>query len=148
MDGVLTLLQERAASPRAEATLGDLLSARRRFFQAAELLAIELGESQSSGPSDDAVEDGPTEAEAAGLAGEATDDLGATANLLQRAFQEVGAAPSASQPPRLAQMRGQSRQIISQAGRGAGEGAFQFGDRSPQPVLSVWGSWASSSAAQ
>jgi hypothetical protein len=62
--------------------LGGLLSVYRGLLQAAELLAFELGESQSSGPSDDAVEDGPTEAEAAGLAGEATDDLGATAILL------------------------------------------------------------------
>jgi hypothetical protein len=75
---------------------GDVLPAPRWFFQAAEVLAIQLGQPQALGSGDDAVEDWPAAAEAAALAGEAADEFGPAANLLQGPVQEASAAQSSS----------------------------------------------------
>jgi hypothetical protein len=55
------------------------------------VLAFELAEPDAVlGVGDVEVEDRPDEGEAAGLAGEAADDLGAAFDLGQRAFEQVG----------------------------------------------------------
>ena len=55
-----------------------------------EVLALELGEVDAvGGVSDVEVEHGPDEREAAGLAGEAADDLGAAFDLAERPFEQV-----------------------------------------------------------
>ena len=57
---------------------------------ALELLALELGELDAvGGVGDVEVEHGPDEREAAGLAGEAADHLGAAFDLGERAFEQV-----------------------------------------------------------
>jgi hypothetical protein len=55
-----------------------------------ELLAFELGELDPvGGVADVEVEHGPDEREAAGLAGEAADHLGAAFDLAERPFEQV-----------------------------------------------------------
>src|SRR5215211_177263 len=55
-----------------------------------ELLAFELGEADAvGGVADVEVEHGPDERQAAGLAGEAADHLGAALDLTERAFEQV-----------------------------------------------------------
>ena len=57
---------------------------------ALEVLALELGELDAvCGVADVEVEDGPDEREAAGLTGEAADDLGAAFDLAERSFEQA-----------------------------------------------------------
>jgi hypothetical protein len=60
-------------------------------------LVLELAESDAVfGVGDVEVQDGPDEREAAGLAGEAADHLGAAFDPGQRAFEQACASPSAA----------------------------------------------------
>ena len=91
---------------------GDLLVSGWLFLvgvsHAGEALAFELAEAHAVfGVGEVEVEYGPDEGEAAGLAGEAADDLGAAFDLGQRAFQEVGGAPASAVAQRVAQARQQ-----------------------------------------
>jgi hypothetical protein len=62
-----------------------------RVSHALEALAFECAEAHAVfGVGEVEVEHGPDEGEAAGLAGEAADDLGAAFDLGQRAFEQVG----------------------------------------------------------
>jgi hypothetical protein len=66
---------------------------------ALEALAFELGELDAvGGVADVEVKDGPDEREAAGLAGEPADDLGAAFDLAERSLEQVGAAPPPAMP--------------------------------------------------
>ena len=70
-----------APSRRAKlsaSVLGPVLEADEHFRK---LVAFEVGEAESAGAGGDQVEHRPAEAEAAGLAGEAADDLGAAFDL-------------------------------------------------------------------
>ena len=72
---------------------GHLLGGRLFVFlvsRSLEVLAFELGELDAvGGVADVEVKDGPDEREAAGLAGEAADDLGAAFDLAERPFEQV-----------------------------------------------------------
>jgi hypothetical protein len=72
--GVLANVAKRSAAQQLEVACGHAL----------EVLAFELGELDAvGGVADVEVEDGPDEGEAAGLAGEAADHLGAPLDLVQ-----------------------------------------------------------------
>ena len=62
-----------------------------------------------------AVQHGPYQGEAAGLAGQAADDLGAAAGLAEGPFDEVGVADALVVLSRAAQMGGQALPVGKQA---------------------------------
>jgi hypothetical protein len=67
-----------------------------------EVLAFELGELDAvGGVADVEVKDGPDQREAAGLAGEAADDLGAALDLAERALEQVRRSPPAAMAGRV-----------------------------------------------
>jgi hypothetical protein len=83
------------------------------------LLALELGELDAvGGVRDVEAKDGPDERQAAGLAGEAADHLGAPLDLTERALEQVRAAPAPPVSGRIAQMHDQRVQVAGQ-GRAA-----------------------------
>ena len=60
-------------------------------LDAVEVLAVQIGECGAvAGVAEEQVEHGPDEGEAAGLAGEAAHHFGATADLAERPFEQVG----------------------------------------------------------
>src|SRR3954449_8253684 len=77
---------------------GHLLGSRRVVSVvsgALEVLALELGELDAvGGVADVEIEDGPDERQAARLAGEAADHLGAQFDLAERPFEQVPRSPS------------------------------------------------------
>src|SRR4051795_13773125 len=78
----------------------------RLVADALEVLAFELGELDAvGGVADVEVKDGPDEREAAGLAGEPADDLGAALDLAQRALEQVRRSPPPAVPGGVAQVR-------------------------------------------
>ena len=66
------------------------------------------------------VEHGPDEREAAGLAGEAADHLGAAFDLGERAFGQVCAAPAAAVSCGVAQVNDERVEVVGEALRGGG----------------------------
>src|SRR3954452_3312683 len=91
------------------------------FARAPERLTLELGELDAvGGVGDVEVEDGPDEGEAAGLAGEAADDLGAAFDLAERSLEQVRAAPPPAVAGRVAQVDDERVEIVGQASGGGG----------------------------
>ena len=83
-------------------------------------MAFELVEADSVlGVGEVDVEHGPDEREAAGLAGEPADHLGASLDLAERSLEQIGGSPSAPVSGRLAQVRDERVEVIGKtAGRG------------------------------
>src|ERR671923_723420 len=104
-----------------------------------ELLAVELGESDAVGlVGDDEVEDGPYEGEAAVLAGEPADHLGAAFDLAERPFEQVCAAPPAAVPGGVAQVDDERVEVVGEAFRGGGvAGTFELVDQRLELLLGV-----------
>ena len=89
--------------------------------QSLEVLAFELGELDAVGRvADVEVKDGPDEGEAAGLAGEPADHLGAAFDLAERPFEQVRRAPPAAVSGRVAQVSDERVQVVGEASRGRG----------------------------
>jgi hypothetical protein len=103
----------------------------------AQALAFELAEPDAVlGVGDVEVEDGPDEREAAGLAGEATDDLGASFDFGERPFEQVCASPPAAVSGRVAQVHDERVEVVGEA---------FGGPRKPTSTRkSAWRSWATS----
>jgi len=78
---------------------------------------LEVSEAETSGTTDDEVENRPAKAEAAGLAGEAANDLGPSLDLAQRPLEQVGAANLFAKTKRIVQMDAQRRQVSGQTRR-------------------------------
>src|SRR4051794_2826407 len=86
-----------------------------------ELLAFELGELDAvGGVADVEVQDGPDEGEAAGLAGEPADHLGASFDFAQRSLEQVRAAPAPAVSGRVAQMDDERVEVVGKASGGRG----------------------------
>ena len=104
---------------------------------ALEVLPFELGELDAvGGVSDVEVEHGPDERQAAGLAGEAADDLGAAFDLAERPFEQVRAAPAVA--GRVAQMHDERVEVVAEApGRGGIAGPIELADQRLEPLLAV-----------
>src|SRR3954449_4686811 len=80
-----------------------------------EVLAFELGELDAvGGVADVEVKDGPDEREAAGLAGEPADHLGAAFDLAERSFEQVGAAPPAAVAGGVAQVHDEGVEVVGE----------------------------------
>jgi hypothetical protein len=81
-----------------------------------EALALELGEFDAvGGVGDVEVEDGPDEGEAAGLAGEPADQLGAALGLAERPFEQVRASPPAAVSGRVAPVDDERVEVVGRA---------------------------------
>src|SRR3954463_2469834 len=86
-----------------------------------ELLAFELGELDAvGGVADVEIEDRPDEGEAAGLAGEAADHLGAAVDLAERPFEQVGASPPATVAGRVVQVDDERVEVVGETLRRGG----------------------------
>ena len=84
------------------------------------------------------VKHGPDQGEAAGLAWEAADHLGAALNLAERPFEQVGRSPPAALPGRAAQVNHERVQIVGEAFGGGGvAGLLELVDQRLEPLLSV-----------
>jgi hypothetical protein len=84
------------------------------------------------------VKDSPDEREAAGLAGEAADHLGAAFDLGERAFEQVGRAPSAAVSGRVAQVHDERVEVVGEAFGGGGvAGTVELVDERLQALLCV-----------
>jgi hypothetical protein len=108
----------------------------------AQVLAFELAEADAVlGVGDVEVKDGPDDGEAAGLAGEAADHLGAAFDLGERALEQVGASSSAAVPGRVAQVRDERDERVEVVGEALGGGGVAGGlelvNERLQAVLSV-----------
>jgi hypothetical protein len=82
-----------------------------------DLAILELGQAEATSAGEEQVEHRPAQAQAARLAGEAPDDLGAPPHLLERALQQVRGAEAAAQARQVLEVDAQRRQILGQAGR-------------------------------
>jgi hypothetical protein len=104
-----------------------------------EALAVELGEPDAVGRVGDLeVNDGPDEGEAAGLAGEAADHLGAAFDLAERPFEHVRRPPPPAVSGRVAQVHNERVEVVGQASGGGGvAGAFELVDQGLQSLLAV-----------
>jgi hypothetical protein len=104
-----------------------------------EALAFELGELDAvGGVGDVEVEDGPDEGEAAGLAGEAADQLGAAFDLAERAFEQVCAAPPAAVPGWVAQVHDERVEVVGEAFGGGGVAdRLELVDQGLESLLSI-----------
>ena len=71
--GVLSWLQQRAASRRAEVILGDLLLIWMHLHRSVGFPSIKLREPKTACAGNDVVQDGTAEAEQDGLSGDAAD---------------------------------------------------------------------------
>ena len=102
-------------------------------------MAVELAEADAVlGVGDVEVQDGPDECEAAGLAGEAADHLGAAFDLGERAFEQVRAPPPAAVSEGVAQVHDERVEVFGQALRCGGvAGAVEFVDQRLEPLLVV-----------
>src|SRR4051795_4317336 len=87
----------------------------RLVSDALEALAFELGERDAvGGVADVEVKDGPDEREAAGLAGEAADDLGAALDFAERSLEQVRRSSPAAMSSRVAQVHDERVEIVGQ----------------------------------
>jgi len=85
-------------------------------FDSVEVLAVQVGERGSvAGVVEEQVEDGPDHGEAAGLAGESADDFGAPADLAERSFEKVRAAPAVTVSERVAQVDDERVEVVGEA---------------------------------
>ena len=84
---------------------------------------------------DDEVHDRPGERQAAGLAGEAPDDLGPPPHLAERALEQVRGAQPRAQPERVGEMDGEGGHVVGQAGRGGGILPLERADQGSKPAL-------------
>jgi hypothetical protein len=102
-------------------------------------LAFELAEADAVlGVGDVEVKDGPDECQAAGLAGEAADHLGAAFDLGERAFEQVGAAPAAAVSCRVAQVHDERVEVVGEALGGGGVARpIELVDEGLEALLSV-----------
>jgi hypothetical protein len=102
-------------------------------------LAFELAEPDAVlGVGDVEVEQGPDQGEAAGLAGEAADHLGAAFDLGERAFEQVRAAPSAAVSGRVAQVDDERVEVVGEAFGGGGvAGSVEFVDQALESLFAV-----------
>jgi hypothetical protein len=90
------------------------------------------------GVGDVEVEDGPDECEAAGLAGEAADHLGAAFDLGERALEQVGRAPPAAVSGRVAQVHDERVEVVGEAlRRGGVAGTCELVDQALESLLAV-----------
>ena len=80
---------------------------------------LEVGEGEASAGGDDQVHDRPAQAQAAGLAGEAADDLGPPLDLAQRAFEKIGGPKPFAQSERVAKVNTERRQAEPARSRAA-----------------------------
>ena len=82
---------------------------------------LELGELDAvGGVSDVEVKHGPDERQAAGLAGEPADHLGAALDLAQRSLEQVCASPPPAVPGRIAQVYDERVEIVRETLRRSG----------------------------
>src|SRR5437667_8062395 len=80
-----------------------------------ETLALELSELDAvGGVGDVEVKHGPDERQAAGLAGEPADHLGAALDLAQRSLEQVRASPPAPVSGRVAQVHDECVEVLGQ----------------------------------
>ena len=98
---------------------------------------LEVGEGEASAGGDDQVHDRPAQAQAAGLAGEAPDDLGPPFDLAQRTLEEVGASQPFAQSERVAKVNTERRQVLGEGGRRAWIVGLQFAHQAAQASLTV-----------
>jgi hypothetical protein len=103
------------------------------------VLAFELAEPDAVlGVGDVEVEDGPDQGEAAGLAGEAADHLGAAFDLGERPLEQVRAPPPAPVSGRVAQVHDERVEIVGEAlGRGGVAGTVELVDQRLASLLAV-----------
>ena len=84
------------------------------------------------------VEHRPDEGEAAGLAGEAADHLGASLHLTERSLEQVRRAPSAAVSGRVAQVHDERVEVLIQAfGCGSEAGLIELSDEGLKSLLAV-----------
>ena len=103
-------------------------------------MAIGQRQAEPAGARDDEVHDGPGHGETARLAREPADHLGPPAHLLERPFEQVGRAQTASETGGIAQVDREGGKIVGQTRRRRWEGACELADEDPQPMLGVVGS--------
>jgi hypothetical protein len=98
-----------------------------------------LGQAQlePTGTGDDEAHDGPGERQAARLPGEAPDDLGPPPHFPEGALQQVRGTQPGPEAQRVAEMDGERRQVVGQAGCRAGVLPFELAHEDPQPGLSL-----------
>src|SRR5438132_533456 len=104
-----------------------------------EPLALELSELDAvGGVADVEIKHGPDQREAAGLAREPADHLGAALDLAERSLEQVGASPPATVAKRVAKMDDERVQVVVQAFRGGGvAGRIELLDQSLQSLPAV-----------
>jgi hypothetical protein len=115
-----------------------------------ELLAVELGELDAvGGVGDVEVKDGPDKRQAAGLAGEAADDLGAPFDLAERSLEQARRAPPPAMPARVARVHAERVEVVGEAsGRGGVAGPIELVDEALERCFASRSLVASSSASQ
>src|SRR5829696_6937919 len=104
-----------------------------------EALALELGELDAvGGVGAVEVKHGPDQDQAAGLAGEAADHLGAALDLAERSFEQVGRSPAPAVSGRVAQVHDERVEVVGEAARGgAVAGPVELVDERLQSLLAV-----------
>src|SRR4051794_16888768 len=84
------------------------------------------------------VKDRPDECEAAGLAREPADHLGAAFDLAERPFEQVRASPAPAMAGRVAQMDDERVEVVGETLRGGGvAGPIELADQRQEPLLGV-----------
>ena len=103
------------------------------------MLAVKRGEVDAVGlVSDQQVEHGPDQGEAAGLAGEAAHHLGAAFDLAERALEQVRRPPAAAVADRVSQVHHERVEVVGEAAGGGGESALvEVVDQRLQPAFGV-----------
>src|SRR5206468_7799650 len=99
----------------------------------------ELGELDAvGGVADVEVKHGPDERQAAGLAGEAADHLGAAFDLAERSLEQVRASPPPAVSGRVAQVHDERVEVVGQAaGCGGVAGLVELVDERLESLLAV-----------
>src|ERR1051325_12016645 len=107
--------------------------------QPLELLAFELGELDAvGGVGDVEVKHRPDQGQAARLAGEAADHLGAALDFAKRSLEQVGAAPAPAVSGWVTQVHDERVQVVGETPRRTGvAGSVELGDQRPEPLLAV-----------
>ena len=102
-------------------------------------MAVEFGEADAVGlMSDEEIEDGPDEREAAVLAGEPAHHLGPAFDFAERALEQVGRSPPPAVSGRVAQVHDERVEIVRQAlGRGGEAALVELVDERLESFLAV-----------
>jgi hypothetical protein len=103
-----------------------------------EVLPVQGGEVDAVGlVSDQQVEHGPDQSQAAGLAGEAAHHLRAAFDLAERPLEQIRAAPSPAVTDRVSQVHHEPVEVIGEAAGGGRlpRSPWKFGDDGPGVIV-------------